>query len=107
MTHAFLTQRIIRVTLPYHLQVLAKVGAEISLGVNSPVTLGAVIDEVERCYPMLQGTIRDHVTKKRRPLVRFFVCEKDVSHEPPDTLLPEAVLIGKEPFMIWGAIAGG
>lgn len=97
----------IRVTLPYHLQVLAKVGAEVSLEVNHIATIGAVIDSLEQKYPMLQGTIRDHVTKKRRPMVRYFVCEKDVSHEPPETPLPEAVLDGDEPFMIWGAIAGG
>ncbi len=98
---------VIRVTLPYHLQVLAKVGAEVSLEVDHPASLGAVIDSLEQKYPMLQGTIREHVTKKRRPMVRYFVCEKDVSQEPPETLLPEAVINGNEPFMIWGAIAGG
>ena len=98
---------VIRVTLPYHLQVLAKVGAEVSLEVYPPASLGAVIDALEEKYPMLQGTIRDHVTKKRRPMVRYFVSEKDVSQEPPETLLPEAVVNGTEPFMIWGAIAGG
>lgn len=98
---------VIRVTLPYHLQVLAKVGAEVSLEVEAPVSIGAAIDALDLKYPMLQGTIRDHVTKKRRPMVRYFVCEKDVSHEPAETLLPEAVVNGAEPFMIWGAIAGG
>jgi sulfur-carrier protein len=107
MTHFAMTHCVIRVTLPYHLQALAKVGAEVPLEVDKPATIGAVIDSLERKYPMLQGTIRDHVTKKRRPMVRYFVCEKDVSHESPETMLPEAVLSGSEPFMIWGAIAGG
>jgi sulfur-carrier protein len=98
---------VIRVTLPYHLQVLAKVGSEVSLEVETPASIGAVVDVLEQTYPMLQGTIRDHVTKKRRPMVRYFVCEKDVSHESPETLLPDAVVNGNEPFMIWGAIAGG
>ncbi len=102
-----MTHGVIRVTLPYHLQVLAKVGAEVSLQVPGGATILSVLDALEYKYPMLQGTIRDHVTKKRRPMVRYFVCEKDVSHEPPETPLPEAVLAGAEPFMIWGAIAGG
>lgn len=93
--------------MPYHLQVLAKIETEISLDVDSPVTPDSVIDAIEVSYPMLRGTIRDHVTKKRRPLLRYFVCEKDVSHEPTDTLLPEAILTGAEPFIIWGAVAGG
>jgi hypothetical protein len=93
--------------MPYHLQTLAKIGHEVSLAVESPVTHDAVIDAIESAYPMLCGTIRDHVTKKRRPLLRYFACEKDVSHEPPETLLPDAILTGAEPFIIWGAVAGG
>ena len=102
-----MSHRVIRVTLPYHLQVLARAGAEVTLEIDHAASIGAAIDALELKYPMLQGTIRDHVTKKRRPMVRYFVCEKDVSHEPPETLLPEAVINGEEPFMIWGAIAGG
>ena len=93
--------------MPYHLQTLAKIGSEISLEVNSPVTHASVIDAIELAYPMLRGTIRDHVTKQRRPLLRYFVCSKDVSHESTHTPLPDAVLSGAEPFIIWGAIAGG
>ncbi len=102
-----MTKYAIRVVMPYHLQTLAKVGHEISLDIDSPITHSTVIDAIEFHYPMLRGTIRDHVTKQRRPLLRYFVCEKDVSHEPPETPLPEAVLAGVEPFIIWGAIAGG
>ena len=102
-----MTKHAIRVIIPYHLQNLAHIGHEISLDVDSPVTHDSVIDAIEFACPMLRGTIRDHVTKKRRPLLRYFVCEKDVSHEPPDTLLPEAILSGAEPFIIWGAVAGG
>lgn len=102
-----MTKYSIRVVIPYHLQTLAKVGHEISLDMDSPVTYSTVIDAIESTYPMLRGTIRDHVTKKRRPLLRYFVCEQDVSHESPETLLPAAVLTGVEPFIIWGAIAGG
>lgn len=93
--------------MPYHLQTLAKINNEVSIDVDAPVTYDSVVDAIESKYPMLRGTIRDHVTKKRRPLLRYFVCEKDVSHEPPDTLLPEAVLNGAQPFIIWGAVAGG
>lgn len=93
--------------MPYHLQTLAKIGNEVSIEVMSPVTHDAVIDAVESHYPTLRGTIRDHVTKKRRPLLRYFVCEKDVSHEPPETPVPDAVLRGEQPFIIWGAVAGG
>jgi molybdopterin synthase sulfur carrier subunit len=97
----------IRVILPYHLRTLAQVGAEVQLDVEAPVTQRSVLDALEARYPMLRGTIRDHVTLKRRPLLRFFACEEDISHEPPDTLLPDAVASGAEPFFIIGAIAGG
>jgi hypothetical protein len=102
-----MTKHSIRVVVPYHLQTLAKIGSEIRLEIRSPPTHDSVIDALERAYPMLRGTIRDHVTKERRPLLRYFVCSKDVSHDPTDTLLPEAVLTGDEPFIIWGAVAGG
>ncbi len=98
---------VIRVELPQHLQTLARVGREIEVTVEDPVTLGAVLDAVEARYPVLQGTIRDHVSKKRRPFLRFFACQDDLSLERPDLLLPEAVVRGAEPFMIVGAIAGG
>jgi hypothetical protein len=98
---------VIRVELPQHLQTLAHVGREIEVAVDEPVTLGAVLDAVEARYPVLQGTIRDHVSKKRRPFLRFFACQDDLSLERPDLLLPEAVVRGAEPFMIVGAIAGG
>ena len=97
----------IRVTLPFHLRNLANVGAEVQLEVEGPVTLGAVLDALETRYPMLKGTIRDHATQQRRAFLRFFACEEDFSHEPPDTPLPEAVASGAEPFLIIGAIAGG
>jgi sulfur-carrier protein len=102
-----MTKHSIRVVVPYHLQTLAKIGSEISLDVESPVTHDAVIDALELAYPMLRGTIRDHITKKRRPLLRYFVCLKDVSQASSDTLVPDAVLSGAEPFIIWGAVAGG
>ena len=102
-----MTKYAIRVVMPYHLQTLARVGHEISISIDGPVTQDSVIDAIELSYPMLRGTIRDHVTKKRRPLLRYFACEKDVSHEPPDKPLPDAVLTGTEPFIIWGAVAGG
>ncbi len=102
-----MTTHSIRVTLPYHLQTLAKTGAEILLPVDSPVTQNAVLEALETAYPMLRGTIRDHVTKARRPLLRYFVCSQDISHEASNTPLPDAVLSGAEPFIIWGAIAGG
>lgn len=102
-----MTQHTIRVVVPYHLQVLAKISSEISLQVEAPVTHDSVVTAIELAYPALRGTIRDQVTQRRRPLLRYFVCSQDVSHEPADTLLPEAVLSGDEPFIIWGAIAGG
>jgi len=97
----------IRVVLPQHLRTLARVGGEVTLEVASPVTQRTVLDALEVRYPMLAGTIRDHVTQERRPFLRFFACEEDLSHEPPDAPLPEAVSSGKEPFLVIGAIAGG
>ena len=97
----------IRVILPQHLRTLAHVGSEVQLEVDGPVTLRSVLDALEARYPMLRGTIRDQVTQQRRPFLRFFACEEDLSHEPPDGPLPEAVASGKEPFIIIGAIAGG
>jgi len=97
----------IRIILPYHLRTLAQVGAEVQLEVNAPVTQRSLLDALESRYPMLRGTIRDHVTLKRRPLLRFFACEEDISHEAPDAPLPDAVASGTEPFFIIGAIAGG
>ena len=97
----------IRVVLPAHLRTLARVDGEVKLDVEGPVTQLSVLDALEARYPMLRGTIRDHVTQKRRPFVRFFACEQDLSHEPPDTPLPDAVAMGEEPFLIVGAMAGG
>jgi len=97
----------IRVILPPHLRILAKVGSEVQLELEGQATQRSVLDALEARYPMLQGTIRDHVTKQRRPFLRFFACEEDLSHEPPDAPLPEAVATGKEPFVVLGAIAGG
>jgi hypothetical protein len=97
----------IRVVLPPHLRTLAGVAGDVELEVEAPVTLRAVLDTLEARYPMLRGTIRDHDTQQRRPFLRFFACEEDMSHEPPDTPLPEAVASGKEPIFIIGAIAGG
>ena len=97
----------IRVVLPYHLRTLAKADGEVQLAVEGPVTARSILDALEARYPMLRGTIRDHVTQQRRPLLRFFACEEDLSHEPPDALLPEAVSSGKEAFWVVGAIAGG
>jgi sulfur-carrier protein len=97
----------IRVVLPYHLRNLAKVGAEVQLDVEGPLTQRSILDALEARYPMLRGTIRDHTTRKRRPFLRFFVCSEDWSHESPDTPLPDAVASGAEPFFIVGAIAGG
>jgi len=97
----------IRVVLPAHLRTLAKVDSDVTLEVKGPVTLRSVLDTLEARYPMLQGTIRDHDTLQRRAFLRFFACEEDISHESPDTPLPEAVASGKEPFFIIGAIAGG
>jgi len=97
----------IRVVLPAHLRTLARVDGEVMLDVPSPVTQRSVLDALEARYPMLRGTVRDHVTLKRRPFVRFFACEQDLSHESPDTPLPDAVATGTEPLLIVGAMAGG
>ena len=97
----------VRVVLPQHLRTLASCDREVTLDAGSPVTQRTILDALEARYPMLKGTIRDHVTKQRRPLLRFFACDQDLSHEPPDDALPDAVASGKEPFMIVGAIAGG
>jgi hypothetical protein len=93
--------------LPQHLRTLAHVGREVTLEVEGPITQRLVLDALEARYPMLRGTIRDHVTQERRPFLRFFACEEDLSHEPPDAPLPEAVASGAEPLVILGAIAGG
>ncbi len=95
------------VALPAHLRTLAKVSGEVELSLEGAVTLGRVLDALENRYPVLRGTIREHVTLKRRPFVRFFACGQDMSHEAPETLLPEEVALGEEPFLIVGAIAGG
>ena len=97
----------IRVVLPYHLRLLAHVGGEVTLAVEGPATQRSVLDALEARYPMLRGTIRDHVTQLRRPMLRFFACEDDLSHESPDAPLPDAVASGAEPFLVVGAIAGG
>jgi molybdopterin synthase sulfur carrier subunit len=98
---------VIRVILPFHLGTLAQIRGEVKLDVQGPVTQHSVLDALEERYPMLRGTIRDHVTHKRRPMLRFFACEQDLSHEPPDNPLPEPVASGAEPFFIVGAVAGG
>jgi hypothetical protein len=98
---------LVRVVLPYHLRNLARVGNEVTLEVVRPVTVRTVLDALEDRYPMLCGTIRDHTTQQRRPFLRFFACEEDLSHDSPDAPLPEAVALGKEPLLIIGAIAGG
>ena len=97
----------IRVVLPAHLRTLARVDGEVKLHVEGPATVRAVLDALEAAYPMLAGTIRDHVTKERRAFLRFFACADDLSHAPPDTPLPEAVVTGSEPFLVVGAMAGG
>ncbi|MGH9433359.1 MAG: hypothetical protein ACRD3T_17650 [Terriglobia bacterium] len=97
----------IRVILPTHLRILAHVDSEVKIVVQGQATQRSVLDALEALYPVLRGTIRDHVTKQRRPFVRFFACEEDLSHEPPDAPLPEAVATGAEPFLVVGAIAGG
>jgi molybdopterin synthase sulfur carrier subunit len=97
----------IRVVLPAHLRTLAHVDGEVKLDVEGPVTQRAVLNTLEASYPMLRGTIRDHVTQQRRAFVRFFACEQDVSHEPPDAPLPDTIARGAEPFLIVGAMAGG
>lgn len=102
-----MTAATIRVVLPPHLRALARVGSELQLEVTGPITIRSVVDALESSYPMLHGTIRDRVTQQRRPFLRFFACSEDLSHESPDTPLPEAVASGTEPLLIVGAIAGG
>ena len=97
----------IRVELPAHLRTLARVASEVTIDVEGHVTQRSVLDALEACYPVLRGTIRDHVTQQRRPFLRFFACEEDLSHEPPDAPLPDAVATGAEPFLVVGAMAGG
>jgi molybdopterin synthase sulfur carrier subunit len=97
----------IRVVLPFHLRTLAKVDGEVELHVDGPATQRSVLDALEASYPMLRGTIRDHITGRRRPFLRFFACQQDLSHDPPDTPLPDVVATGAEPFLVVGAIAGG
>jgi len=97
----------IRVVLPTHLRTLARIKGEVQLRVEGPATQRSVLDALEASYPMLRGTIRDPVTLRRRPFLRFFACEQDLSHEPPDAPLPDAVALGTEPFLVVGAIAGG
>jgi sulfur-carrier protein len=97
----------IRVVLPHHLRTLARVGDEVHIDLNGSVTVQSLLDAVEAKYPMLRGTIRDHESHNRRPMVRFFACGEDISHEPPETSLPDAIAKGAEPFFIMGAIAGG
>jgi sulfur-carrier protein len=97
----------IRVVLPVHLRTLARVEGEVPIEVQGPVTLGSVLEALETAYPVLRGSIRDHGTLRRRPFVRFFACKEDLSHEPPDTPLPEPITSGTEPFLIIGAMAGG
>jgi molybdopterin synthase sulfur carrier subunit len=97
----------IRVVLPFHLRTLARLSGEVHLPVDGPITQRSVLDALEDAYPMLRGTIRDHLTFQRRPMVRFFACEEDLSHESPDAPLPEAIASGSEPFLVVGAIAGG
>jgi hypothetical protein len=98
---------VIRVLLPAHLRTLARISGEVSLDLEGAVTQRSVLDAIEVRYPMLRGAIRDHVTQRRRPFVRFFACAEDVSHDPPDAPLPEAVATGAEPFLVVGAMAGG
>jgi sulfur-carrier protein len=97
----------IRVVLPAHLRTLARVGEQVEVRVEGPVTQRSVLDALEATYPVLRGTIRDHATRRRRPFVRFFACEQDLSHEPLDAPLPEAVASGAEPYLVVGAMAGG
>jgi len=97
----------VRVVLPFHLRNLAHVGSEVTLDITGPVTQRSVLDALEARYPMLCGAIRDHVTQQRRPFLRYFACEEDLSHESSDAPLPDAVASGKEPFIVIGAIAGG
>jgi len=97
----------IRVKIPHHLSILAQVGSQVELNVEDPVTLSSVLDALETRFPVLRGTIRDHVTQQRRPFLRFFACGQDLSHEPPDNPLPDAIVLGEELLFIIGAIAGG
>jgi sulfur-carrier protein len=97
----------IRVVLPAHLRTLARINGEVALEVAEPITQSSVLDTLETAYPMLRGTIRDHTTHERRPFIRFFACEQDLSHELPDAPLPDEVIAGKEPFLVVGAMAGG
>ncbi|MPZ67312.1 MAG: hypothetical protein GEU83_18020 [Pseudonocardiaceae bacterium] len=97
----------IRIKLPQHLRTLARIDGQVELHVDGPVTQRSVLDALEASYPMLRGTMRDHVTQQRRAFVRFFACEQDLSHEPPDAPLPDRVVTGAEPYMIVGAMAGG
>jgi hypothetical protein len=103
----FAKHPMIRVILPHHLRTLARVGSEVELELNGQVTQKTILDALEAKYPMLRGTIRDHTNQQRRALVRFFACGEDVSHEPPDNPLPDAIAKGTEPFFVMGAIAGG
>ena len=98
---------VIRVAVPYHLRTLAQVSGEVELEVGRPATLGAVLDALEERHPVLRGAIRDHATRKRRPFIRFYAGERDLSHDPPDTPLPETVQSGAKPLLVVGAIAGG
>ena len=97
----------IRVRLPAHLRTLARVSDEVALDIDGEVTIGTVLDALEAHYPVLRGTIREQASRSRRPFVRYFACEEDLSHDPPDTRLPEAVVSGREPFIVLGAMAGG
>ena len=97
----------IRVVLPYHLRNIARVGEEVQLELKPPVSVRSVLDALEERYPALRGTIRDHSTLRRRPFIRFFACKEDLSNDPPETVLPEEVLKGEEPFLVVGAMAGG
>jgi hypothetical protein len=100
-------EKMIRIVLPHHLRRLAKVGDEVTVDLNGNATVNSLLEALEQKYPVLRGTIREHGTMKRRPLVRFFVCGEDISHESPDTPLPDPILKGDEPFFVMGAIAGG
>lgn len=97
----------IRVVIPYHLRNLARVEGELEIELNGPITLVAVLDAIEARYPVLRGTIRDQVTRKRRPFIRFFACKQDLSNDPPETVLPDEVQRGEEPLLVVGAMAGG
>ena len=97
----------IRVILPFHLRTLAGAGSQVTVRVDGPVTQRSILDALEDRYPVLRGTIRDHITHQRRPYLRFFACKEDLSHDPADTILPDAVAAGEEPFRVIGAIAGG